>query len=122
MKKTKHLEAVIEERGAVIEERDNLIVYLRSEIENLNKQLADKCRLERLCGELKQRSKILDEILSYRDVLEKVTLCLDGTTDSSDTSDIGDIDLCQVNNETCLDENSNIVDADTNISDAETRI
>merc|ERR1712126_526400 len=116
LKKTKQLEAVIEQKDMVIEERDNLIVYLRSEIENLNRQIAEKNKLEQLCDKLKKRCSILDEIVAYKECLDKVNNFLGGIEiDCSQSTDDNDSSVIYPNSTpspqsqpiTLLDENSN---------------
>merc|ERR1712183_107694 len=97
----KQLEAVIEQKDLAIEERDNLIVYLRSEIENLNRQLVEKNKLEHLCDKLKRKCGLLDEMVGYKDALEKVCYCLgngDGDTDSA-PQNIDDVESSLIEDE-----------------------
>lgn len=71
------LEEVIKVQGQQIEDKSNQIVYLKSEIDNLNKQLEANCKLEMISNELRRKVDILNEILKYKSALESVTLCLE---------------------------------------------
>merc|ERR1712183_145699 len=123
----KQLEAVIEQKDLAIEERDNLIVYLRSEIENLNRQLVEKNKLEHLCDKLKRKCGVLDEMVGYKEALEIVCYCLgngDGDTGSA-AQNIDDVESSLIEDEsTSLTSQSNpspLLDVNANvIVDSET--